>query len=225
MPEPQGSLLVQAQRLSAVARAKRQNESDSQTEGQVATALNKLKAQLLGLSTALRSYEAAKAVQFAIAPPPDLKAPVVTLKSQVDGIGRPSPQFLTKRALDLGRNVTDLQSAVDAAWARWTSEQIGALGEDGLSGHSPRLAVIQEQILGLRARAKQKFTSADYQIFRLGLSRVHDLIEELQAPTDLERVVERIKQGTVTLADLTESELIGLRADPTICRTISLSLV
>lgn len=225
MSELQGSLLVQAQRFSTVARAKKENESDAQTEGQVATALNKLNTQLLVLSSVMRSYETVKAAKIAIAPPPDLKAPVLALKSQVDGIGRPSPQFLTKRTVDLGRNVTDLQSAVDVAWATWANGQIDALGADELSGHPPRLAEIQEQIVGMRATARQKFSSANFQIFGLELSRVHDLIEELQTPTDLEKVVERIKKRAVTLADLTESELIGLRADPTIARSISLSLV
>lgn len=224
MSELQGSLLVQAQRLSAVARAKKENESDSQTEGQVATALNKLNMQLVALSSVIRSYETAKAAKFAIAPPPDLKAPLLALKSQVDGIGRPSPQFLTKRTVDLARNVKDLQVAVEMAWATWAAEQIDALGADALSGHPPRLAAIQEQIVSLRAIAKQKFSIANFQIFQLQKSRTHDLIDELQTPTDLEKVVERIKQGTMTLADLTESELIDLRANPTIAQSISLSL-
>lgn len=224
MSEQQGSLLLQAQRLSAVARAKKENESDSQTEGQVATALNKLNTQLLALSSAIRAYETAKAARFAIASPPNLKAPILALKAQVDGIGRPSPQFLVKRTGDLGRQVAELQSAVEAAWTTWANEQMDALGADALSGHPPRVAAIQEQIVGLRATARQKFNVANFQIFRLELARMHDLIEELQAPSDLEKVIERVKKGAVTLADLTESELIDLRADPAIARSISLSV-
>lgn len=225
MFESQDGLLIQAQRLSAVARAKKENENDAQAEGQVATAVTKINGQLAELEGAVRAYQRLRTAQVAIAPAPDLKGPVTVLKSQVAKIGRPSAQFLTKRSGDLAGNIAALKVATDAAWRAWAPGQIDALHGDEVAEQGPRVVKIKADIDDLRVKAKQKFSIADFNIFLLGLARVRDQIEDVQTPTDVEKLVVRIKEMGATLADLTDGEIVELRADPAIAGRISLGWV
>ena len=223
MSESQDGLLIHAQRLSAIARAKKENENDAQAEGQVATALSKINGQLAELEGAVRAYKSLSTAQVVIAPAPNLRGPVTALQSQVAKLGRPSAQFLTKRSGDLAGHIAALKVATDAAWKTWATEQIDALRGDDITEQGPRVVKIKADIEDLRGNSMQKFSSADFNIFLLGLARVRDQIEDLQTPTDVEMLVSRIKESGVTLADLTDGEVAELRADPAVAGRISMS--
>jgi len=225
MSESNDGLLIQAQRLSAIARAKKENESEAHAEGQVATAVTKINGQLAELEGAVKAYRKLRTAEVPITPPPNLKGPVSALQSQVAKIGRPSAQFLTKRSGDLAGNIAALKVATEAAWKAWASSQLDALHGDQISEQGPRVVKIQADIEDLRVTAKQKFSIADFHIFLLGVARVRDQIEDLQTPTDVEALVTRIKESGVALADLTDGEIAELRADPKLAGRISLGWV
>ena len=122
------SLLVQAQRLSAVARAKKENERDSQTEGQVATALNKLNAAT-SRNSAMQLWhyrDGAREGRSPVSAVPGPEGSVLALKSHV-GYRAPVSPVPDQALHGPGRNVKVLQSATERRGRTGRAEQIDAL--------------------------------------------------------------------------------------------------
>ncbi len=107
-----GSLLLDAKRLTAKARVKRDNAAGVQAEGQFATALNKLTSQFSELATQLHHYSQLGAAGIPVGPVPDLARAADRLRTQIADVGRPTPQFLNSRSTDLASNDRGAPDAV-----------------------------------------------------------------------------------------------------------------
>ena len=123
------SLLLDAKRLTAKARVKRDNAAGIQADGQFSTALNKLTSQFPELQKQLTNRTVLVAEGIPVGPVPDLTKSAERLRSQVADIGRPTPQFLNSRSADLAATIKALEAISDEAWKGWAEAQIGSLAD------------------------------------------------------------------------------------------------
>src|SRR3954463_2742341 len=125
-----GSLLLDAKRLTAKARVKRDNAAGVQADGQFATALNKLTAQFSELATQLDHYFQLRRAGIPVVPLPDLTRAAERLRSQIADVGRPTPQFLNSRSTDLAAAVKGIRILCDDGWRAWAGAQRASLKVD-----------------------------------------------------------------------------------------------
>ena len=118
-----GAILAErARRLTALARAKRDDLDVSQAQGQVQTALNKLDQELRALGGVLAVHRRLKANGVPVSDPGDLEKPAIRLKEQAD-LGRPTGQFLNARTRDVVGARSAIEDANAEAWRAWATRK------------------------------------------------------------------------------------------------------
>lgn len=115
---PSAILAERARRLTALARAKRDDLDVSQAQGQVQTALNKLDQELRTLGGVLAVHRRLKQDGVPVTAPGDLEKPAIRLKEQAL-LGRPTGQFLNARTRDVVAASTAIENANAEAWRAW----------------------------------------------------------------------------------------------------------
>src|SRR4051794_16171028 len=95
------SLALRAKQLASRARAKVDDEKATQEQSQTETALTKLRGELEQFEKALRTRRALTSAEVPVLDSPNLTKPLAELRTRVDEVGRPAPQFLNARSRDL----------------------------------------------------------------------------------------------------------------------------
>lgn len=221
-----GSLLLDAKRLTAKARVKRDNAAGIQADGQFATALNKLAGQFSELTTQLEHYSRLGQAGVPLGAVPDLARAADKLKSQIAEVGRPTPQFLNSRSSDLAVTVKALKTLCDEGWRSWAAAQRASLTVDPdlIRGHRGALATAKLE--EITRESVKPFQQANIVMFKIWVEQAADLIALLKSPITGNDVIERIEaaRGALTLADLSHDEIEALRHSSEHARRVKLSV-
>ncbi|MFW6600441.1 hypothetical protein ACQBAU_00410 [Propionibacteriaceae bacterium Y2011] len=209
---PTASLATRARRLTALARARRDDRDVSQAQGQVQTAINKLDQELRTLSSVLDVHRKLKKAGVPVTDPGHLEQPVKRLKEQA-GLGRPTAQFLNARTRDVLAARSAIDDANADAWRTWAAQMV-----DGLPlALQPRVPFSHRRatatrISNMKTRAARKPSIADITEFQ----RFYDRVKEELAAVDgasIDALLNRFTDGRILLADLSDAELEMLRED------------
>lgn len=226
MPEAAMSdaLLIRAKRLAAQARAKRDNEGETQAHAQVTTALQKLDNLLIELKQGLNVHRALAGIGVAVAPLDGLTKPATTLRDQVQKVGRPTARFLTARSSEISRIIATMRAADKQAWRDWAGAQIDDLHEESLPPFGSHANQARSRIRSLREFSAKDPTLAFISSFKVTLDAAHDNVAAIREAVDTEDLKARIAAGGVTLADLSDEDLAELRADAATAGRIELGI-
>lgn len=205
-------LAERARRLTALARAKRDNLDVSQAQGQVQTALNKLDQELRALGDVLAVHRRLKVNGVPVSDPGDLEKPAIRLKEQA-ALGRPTGQFLNARTRDIVGSRTAIENANAEAWRAWATAKISALPLAVLPRlNSNHRDATSTRIAAMRTLAAKKPNIADIIQFQQYLGRVKDELDAVES-AGVDSLLERFIEGRILLADLSDEELDVLRED------------
>ena len=209
---PGVGLATRARRLTALARAQRDDLDVSQAQGQVQTALNKLDLELRALDGVLNVHRRLKAIGVPVTSPGDLEQPVRRLKEQV-GLGRPTAQFLHARTRDASATRSAIDDANAEAWRTWATLKVDQLPLAVL----PRVPVSHRdatatRISNMRALGGRKATIADIVQFQQLYDRVREDLDAVEG-AGIDSLLERFTTGRILLADLSDEEVEMLRED------------
>lgn len=219
------SLAIRARHLAALARAKSDDERETQDQTQIENALGKLNTELGGLATILKLHHKLAAVGVPVEPVEGLEKPAKKLRDQIEGIGRPTLQFLTARTRDVVKACSEIEAGDKAAWRGWADESIAQLPH----GLIPRLGpadrpYVTSRIGDLKKIAvSSKLNSGDVVVFVTTLQLVRDRLGDVEE-SRLDAVLAKFENGRVRLADLTDDELRMLREDRSISDQLYLDL-
>jgi chorismate mutase len=206
------SVAMRARKLTALSRAKSDNEKETQDQSQVETALRKLNAELGELGTVLAAHRKLIEVGVPVQAVAGLDKPVRRLLEQVEGIGRPAAQFLTARSKDVSTTRSDISDTDKSAWRSWAEQAIAQLP----TGLAPTLNPAQRQQVTTkigelkRASAVSQVGPSDVTIFTVTLQTVKEMLAAA-GESDLNGVLAKFENGRVRLAELSDDELRMIR--------------
>jgi hypothetical protein len=218
-------LAIRARQLAALARAKSDDERETQNHTQVENALGNLNTEVGKLDTVLKLHHKLAVVGVPVEPVEGLEKPAKKLSDQIESIGRPTLQFLTARIRDVVKACSEIESSDKAAWRGWADESIAQLPQ----GLIPRLGpadrpYVTSQIGELKKTAvSPKLNSGDVVVFVTTLQSVRDRLGDVEE-SRLDAVLDKFKNGRVRLADLTDDELRMLRDDGSMADQLYLEL-
>lgn len=221
-----GSLLLDAKRLTAKARVKRDNAAGVQADGQFSTALSKLTSQFSELETQLHDYSKLSAAWIPVGPVPNLARAADKLRIQIADVGRPTPQFLNSRSKDLAATIKALRTLCDDAWQAWAGAQRASLTVDPGLVHGIRGKQVTDKLDEISVESKKPFHQVNIPLFRVLVEQAADLIAQLEAPMTPDDVIARLKgaRGLLTFADLTHEEIQALHNSPEDARRVRLNV-
>ncbi len=208
------SLAMRARRLTALSRAKSDNEKETQDQSQVETALRRLNAEVGDLQTCLAAHRKLAAVGVPVEAVVGLDKPAKRLRDQVEGIGRPTAQFLTARSKDVSTVRAEISDRDKAAWRTWAEHAIAQLR----TGLVPMLNPAQRQQVTAKigelrkASAVAQVKSSDVTIFISTLEAVKEMLGAA-GDSNLDGVLAKFDNGRIRLADLSDDELRMIRED------------
>ena len=206
------SLATRARRLTALARAKRDGLQESQTRGQVQTALNRLDQGLISLAGSLGVYRKLKDVGVPVADPIKLEQPARRLQEQAE-LGRPTSQFLQARIRDVDAARSSIEVANADAWRSWAGQVIDGLPVALLPRvHFSRRDATKSKITTMRTLGAKAPNIPGIIEFRLLCDRVKDEFSGV-GDAGIDLLLERFKDGQIKLADLSDDEVAMLRGD------------
>ncbi|RYF57178.1 MAG: hypothetical protein EOO27_16295 [Comamonadaceae bacterium] len=220
-----GSLLLDAKRLTAKARVRRDNAAGIQADGQFATALNKLTSQFSELRIQLESYSRLGEAGIPVGAVPDLTRAADRLKSHITDVGRPTPQFLNSRSTDLATTVKALKALCDEGWKSWATDQRASLTVDPGLLHGHRGELVTAKLEEIARESVKPFQQVNISLFKVWVGQTEDLIALLESPVTADDVIARIEagRGALTFADLSHDEIEALGHSAEHARLIKLS--
>lgn len=217
------TLAEDARRLAAIARAKRETETDSQEQRRVQNQIEKLRSELITLRKSLEIHRRLADIGAPLNQMPDLAAAPREIRDQITRTGRPTWQYLNARASRLERANVEISAANTQAWTSWATAQISSLATTLIPrlGSERRNSEARVQTLEKTAGKAPDLAAIDH--FRLTWRRVHDDLADVES-AGVNAVLSRFVQGRIRLFDLSEDELELLRADETLRSQLYLSL-
>lgn len=221
-----GSLLLDAKRLTAQARVKRDTAAGVQADGQFSTALSKLTPQLSELNAHLESYYELRAVGIPVGPLPDLEKAVDRLRTHIVDVGRPTPQFLHSRSSDLAATIKAIRKLCDEGWGAWAGTQRASLTVEPSLVRGIRGQPVTDKLNDISREAGRPFSQVNVALFKLWVTQAEDLIAQLESPITPDDVIRRLvaASDSLTFSDLTQEEIDALRLSPDHARRVRLSV-
>ncbi len=217
------SLADKARRLAALARARRESETDVQDQLRLENQLSKLTVEVRTLKAALDTHRGLKAIGVPVANLPDLTSAPNGLRDHVDRIGRPNWQYVSARVTSLSKAHAKVTEADAQAWTSWANSEIARLPRELI----PRLGfdrgTTESRVATLEKLASRPPTMSSPAEFRMLLRRVEDDLQSVES-AGVDAVLSRFVQGRIRLSDLSEDELELLRSDETVRNQLYLSL-
>lgn len=218
------TLATRAKRLTALARAKKQDEKEWQDLGQLQTAMNKLAQELETLRGVLSAYKRLEHEGVPVGETPDLAEAQQKLESQIATVGRPTTQFLVARTRDVTKARSAIHDENTRAWHEWATQRLGELPTTLLhrvpfykrEGTTRRLASLKKLATGTP-------DVANIIEFRQAYDLVKEDLDSVEVAT-ADRVLERFESGRIRLADLSDTELEMLREDESLSDQLYLHL-
>lgn len=224
--ESEVSLATKARRLAALARAKSQDEQESQDQNQIETALDRLDSELTGLSTALTAYRKLKAIGAPVNDPGDLVRPAARLREHIETIGRPTQQFLGARTREVAGARTSIAADNLGAWRSWAGSAIQSLPLNLI----PRLSITTRSTTEARVGRLRRTAApasppaaSDISEFVLLLEHVREDLAAVEGSA-VDAVLARFVNGRIRLSDLDDDEIALLRSEISIAQQLFVQL-
>lgn len=206
------SLAEKARRLAALARAKRESETESQDQVRFEAQIAKLTVEMGTLNKALATHRRLESAGVPVNSLPDLKRAPRELRDQVSRIGRPTWQYINARVTSLAKAHVAIIESDTAAWQAWARDQISGLP----LALVPRLGFERRSTEGrvatLRKLASAAPIPASLSEFQSLFERVENDLKRVES-AGVDAVLARFVQGRMLLADLSEEELALLRSE------------
>lgn len=217
-------LITRAKRLTALARAKRENQKEAQDLGQFQTALDKLDQALQELSRTLGIRRKLISSSINVAEPPSLTEAARKLQAQVETVGRPTAQFIYARVKDVSTANSAIAEENVRAWQAWASHKMEELPVLLL----PRLDVNRRDGARTRVLNLEKWAAGPVDVgivgqFLTAYEIVKDDLDSVGAAT-IDGVLERFENGRIRLSDLSDVELVMLREEDSLADQLFLTL-
>jgi len=218
------TLAMRAKRLAALARAKSEDERESQDQGQAETALRKLNIALATLRGVLATHRKLRAAGVPVGEVQDLDRPATRLLEHVSAVGRPTAQYLIARVSDVTNAHSAMADDDRQAWRAWAEKMIEGLPHALV----PRLGFVQRsdverRIADMRKWAAAPPTHGDVTSFVVSLDRVGDELDHVE-DASIDAVLARFINGRIRLADLSDDELEMVRAEESLSEQLYLQL-
>lgn len=218
------SLLTRAKRLTALARAKRDNQKEAQDLGQFQTALEKLDQALQDLSRTLGVRRKLIGSGISVAEPPSLAEAARKLQAQVETVGRPTAQFMYARVKDVSTANSVIADENVRAWQAWASQKMEELPVSLV----PRLNVDRRDKARTRVLNLRKWAAGPVDIgivgqFLTAYDIVRDDLDSVGAAT-IDGALGRFENGRIRLSDLSDVELAMLREEDSLADQLFLTL-
>ncbi|WP_159600119.1 hypothetical protein [Agromyces humi] len=217
------TLAENARRLAALARAKRESETDSQEQRRLQTQLEKLSIELGKLKQGLDVHRRLGSIGVPVEDLPDLMTAPREIRDQVSRIGRPTWQYINVRVARVERTSGALTMTDTQAWTAWAQAQVSSLPVALI----PRLGfdrrTTESRVTNLEKLASKAPTLGAMTEFQAVLQRVKEDLEEVES-AGVDAILSRFVQGRIRLSDLSEEELELLRTDETLRNQLYLSL-
>ena len=222
----EGSLFLDAKRLTAKARVKREEAAGVQADGQFSTALSKIVSQLPELKTQLQNYSVLRAAGIPVGPVPNLARAADKLRTQVADVGRPTPQYLTSRSMDLAATIKAVRTLCDDAWQTWAGDQKVSLVLDPGLVNGIRGQQLMDKLDEIAKESAKPFSQASVSLVNLWVAQAEDLIAQLGSLMTPDDVIARLEaaSNSITFADLTQEEIDALRHSPEHARRVRLNV-
>lgn len=217
------TLAESARRLAALARAKRESETDSQEQRRLQTQLEKLSIELGKLRQGIDVHRRLEGIGVPVENMPDLIAAPREIRDQVTRTGRPKWQYINARVSRLERTNTDLTVADTQAWTSWALGQVSSLPVALI----PRLGFdrrpTEARVTNLERLASKPPSLGALSEFQTIWQNVKDDLERVES-AGVDAVLSRFVQGRIRLSDLSEDELELLRSESNLRNQLYLSL-
>lgn len=217
------TLAEDARRLAAIARAKRESETDSQEQRRLQTQIEKLSTELTRLRRGLEVHRRLTNIGAPVDDLSDLSAAPREVRDQINRTGRPTWRYINARVSRLERLNSELAFADTQAWSSWAFDQISNLATTLI----PRLGFdrrsTEARVLSLEKTAGKAPSLAAIDEFQALWRRVRDDLAEVES-AGVNAVLNRFVGGKIRLSDLSEDELDLLRSDETLRNQLYLSL-
>lgn len=217
------TLAEDARRLAAIARAKRESETDSQEERRLQGQIDKLSIELTRLRKGIEIHRRLADLGAPVDDLSDLSAAPREVRDQINRTGRPKWQYINARVSRLERVNSELALADTQAWSSWAFDQISNLATTLI----PRLGFdrrsTEARVLSLEKTAGKAPSLAAIDEFQALWRRVRDDLAVVES-AGVNAVLNRFVGGKIRLSDLSEDELDLLRSDETLRNQLYLSL-
>ncbi|WP_127817848.1 hypothetical protein [Microbacterium sp. CPCC 204701] len=217
------TLADDARRLAAIARAKRESETDSQEQRRLQAQIDKLSVELTKLGAALEIHRRLGEIGAPVHNLPDLGSAPRDLRDQINRTGRPTWRHINARVIRLERVNSELAAADTQAWASWADGQISNLATTLIPMLGFDRRNTEARVLTLQKSAGKPPSLAAIDEFQALWRRVRDDLAEIES-AGANAVLNRFVQGRIRLSDITDEELELLRADETLRDQLYLSL-
>lgn len=217
------TLVEDARRLAAIARAKRESETDSQEQRRLQTQIDKLSVELARLGGGLKIHRHLAEVGVPVDNLPDLAAGPREVRDQISRTGRPTWQYINARVSRLERTNDEIALADAQAWSTWAFSQISSLATTLIPRLGSERRNAEARVLSLEKSAGKAPNIAAIDEFRFVWRRVRDELAAVES-AGVNAVLNRFVQGRIRLSDLSEDELQMLRSDETLRGQLHLSL-
>lgn len=217
------TLAEDARRLAAIARAKRESETDSQEQRRLQAQLEKLRVELETLRKGLEIHRRLADIGASVDNLPDLTAAPREVRDQVNRTGRPKWQYISARVSRLERANSEISLADTQAWTSWAFGQISTLPTSLIPRLGSERRSTEARVQTLEKSAAKAPNLAAISEFQLIWRRVRDELADVES-AGVNAVLNRFVQGRIRLSDISEDELELLRADETLSSQLYLSL-
>lgn len=217
------TLAEDARRLAAIARAKRESETDSQEQRRLQTQIDKLSVEVVRLRKGLEIHRRLADIGAPVDNLPDLSVGPREVRDQIIRTGRPKWQYVNARVSRLERANSEMSLADTLAWTSWASGQISELPTMLIPRLGSERRITEARVQNLEKGAHRAPSLAAIDEFQLTWRRVRDDLADLES-AGVNAVLNRFVQRRILLSDLSEDELEMLRSDETLRSQLYLSL-
>jgi len=217
------TLAEDARRLAAIARAKRESETDSQEQRRLQAQVDKLSSELTRLRKGLEIHRRLAEIGAPVDELTDLSAAPREVRDQINRTGRPKWQYINARVSRLERVNGELALADTQAWTSWAFGQISNLATTLIPRLGAERRGAEARVQSLEKSAGKAPSLAAIDEFQFIWRRVSDDLADVES-AGVNAVLNRFVQGRIRLSDLSEDELELLRADETLRGQLYLSL-
>lgn len=218
--------LEKAQNVSARARTFAEGEKERAERQQIASMLGQVEAEVRNLTHAVAAFRTAQTAGVPVLwPSTNIDTGLATLQERL-GQGLPTPQALVSARDRLRSHASAVTECVASAWRSWAEARIrnAQLGRLNLLPFHQRTRA-EELVRRLRSAASPSSASeAVISQFLRDLATLERLLDAVDTRGPLVLLIERVKGGRVTLADLSAEEIELLTSTPDVAMQIELRL-
>lgn len=209
------NVLEQAQTLAARARTYAEDQSQRDERDQVALTVVQLEAGVSELRTSVEAFQQAS-LDLPELTPIDAERLKGSdqLKARVDQ-GLPSPQALRGARDRMAKLRAEVEATVDGSWRPWAKQrladaQVGRVSRLGIAYRATASDAVRRMI---SATTATPVTATSIGQFRRDLAELAKMLESIKDDDPVVQLLNKIRTGDLTMADLSNDELALIRSD------------